>query len=752
MRISKSLVIFALALVLPAIARAQQPTPPQEATGPMATRFTADFGVRGTTTTGDASRYERFRDMSDGVFLETLRFHREQNGWVVDANGNHVGRTDQRLWGTFVKPGKFKGTATWDEIPLLMSRTTQTIYTNETEGVLLIPNNTQTFLQNGTGSACAPAYATCIAQVADQNAVTFDLKSHRHIADFTAQYLASPDLTIYGDFRHTTRQGNLPYGGTFGFSNAIELPAPIDNRLEDVNANAEYAHGDLMVRGGYTGSFFHNNITEYVWDNPYRATDQSPATGTQPNVSSNPFQGRMPTSPSSNYFGLNATASYKLPEHSRVTAYVSRGWLKDAANTAIMPMTINTVLLAQPGIANQPLERSTVDGEGDTKTFNLTFTSKPKQMLDINARYRYYTYDNLTPVFDYASRVAYDTSIQTGPNETEPFGLTRKTFDIDARGLTKSGISAGIGYTHNAEARTFRVFESSSENTIRFVGDMISTKYASVRAKYEHSTRTGTIDDEILRDQSGCPAAPASCSDANATAEHVGIRRFDIADRNRDRFTFVGSTTPTGNLLLTGSYAIGNDDYPNSDFGLQSYKHHIVSIGADQQPNDQLMYGVSYSYEHYHGLAQSRQNGAGLPNADFSNPAFDWSTDSLDQIHSFIANLGYTKGKYGVRFYYDFNKSTSTYTYVDIGSKQPVPAQLAPVKSSLNDITFDLTRELNAHLGVGFSYWFEKYTIDDFALDPQAIPRLDLNGSLLLGYAYQPYTAQTFWGRIFYKW
>ena len=172
----------------------------------------------------------------------------------------------------------------------------------------------------------------------------------------------------------------------------------------------------------------------------------------------------------------------------------------------------------------------------------------------------------------------------------------------------------------------------------------------------------------------------------------------------------------------------------------------------DAGPNDQVTGGLSYNYEHYHGLSKSRYVNAGLPSASFPNPAFDWSTDSLDQIHSLIANLGYIKGKYGAKFYYDFNKSTSTYTYVDVGSKQPVPAQLAPVKSSLHDITFDLTRDVTAHLGVGFSYWYEKYSIDDFALDPQAIPRLDLNGSLLIGYAYQPYTAQTFWGRIFYKW
>ncbi len=33
-------------------------------------RVKIDFGVRGTVTTGDAARYERYRDLGDGLFLE----------------------------------------------------------------------------------------------------------------------------------------------------------------------------------------------------------------------------------------------------------------------------------------------------------------------------------------------------------------------------------------------------------------------------------------------------------------------------------------------------------------------------------------------------------------------------------------------------------------------------------------------------------------------------------------------------------
>lgn len=226
-----------------------------------------------------------------------------------------------------------------------------------------------------------------------------------------------------------------------------------------------------MVRGGYTGSFFHNNITEYVWDNPFRVTDQTPTTGTPPNVSSLPMQARMPTAPSSSFFSLNGMASFKMAQRTRVTAYVSKGTLRDASDTAIMPFTINSALPVLP------LQRTTVDGEAGTKTFNLTFTSRPKNVLDVTARYRYHDYDNRVPEFGYPARVGYDTAVQTATNETEPFGLIRKTFDVDVRAMTKGGVSAGVGYSNNTEDRTFRVFESSSENTFRLVADAISTKY-----------------------------------------------------------------------------------------------------------------------------------------------------------------------------------------------------------------------------------------------------------------------------------
>ena len=72
-------------------------------------RVSCDFGVRGTSVDGDSARYERYRDLGDGLFLETVRLNRERKGWLFDLAAEHVGRRDQRYVGNVVRPGKVKG-------------------------------------------------------------------------------------------------------------------------------------------------------------------------------------------------------------------------------------------------------------------------------------------------------------------------------------------------------------------------------------------------------------------------------------------------------------------------------------------------------------------------------------------------------------------------------------------------------------------------------------------------------------------
>jgi MtrB/PioB family decaheme-associated outer membrane protein len=724
---------------LPSVALAQgvaQPSmaSPARATTSDFTKGWADFGARGTSVTGDDARYERYRDLGNGVFLETLRTQFFKNNWFANVDANHVGRDDARYEGRITRPGTLKGWFTWDQVPMLMSRTTQTLYQTVSPGVFRIDNSIRAALQAAT-PAQQPALMTGFVT---NNAIGFDTASHRHLADGGFQYLINPDTTVNLDVQHTTRAGVLPYGGTFGFSNSIELPAPISQHLTDVTASAERSQGPVLLRVGYTGSWFHNDITSITWDNPYRLTDSATA----------PSQGRESVPPSDSSQTVNGSVSLKIPGKSRATAYVAFGLLRDD-NALILPQTINTAL---PSI---PLQRMTVDGDAHTAATNLSFTSHPLRAFNIDVRYRYFNVDNLTPIYTNTSRVAYDTSVQvlSPPSVTERFGGSRQSLDANMGVTVSSHSTIGAGYSLQQADYRSRIFASSTENTARVTFDTFSAQWFSLHSKYEHATRRGS---------------GLNTSDIAADGEQPGMRTFDIADRNRDLFTLTGSITPISSLGINVSAGDGRDQYPNSQFGLFNAKHMVYTIGADAVLSNQVTLGASYDLEDFRTLQWSRQANPGV---QFSDPSRDWSTDGHDRVHSVLATLDIARvfDKLDVKVSFDFNRGNTLYLYGGAGalivadrtlpegstvvpSTLPVPKQLPPVMSELTRGTLDAMWALTAKVSLGVTYWYERYRVEDFALDAEAIPRINLPNALLIGYQYLPYTAHTFWGRVIVRW
>ena len=471
MRISHplALVLTLVPLAVGAQPTSAQPTPAQ----PAATAPTAvpgwtgaiDFGVRGTSADGDAARYERYRDMGDGLFVEGLRLNRDHNGWLLDLTANHVGRRDQRYLAGAERPGKLKTWFLWDQIPMLLSRTTRTLYSGVGSGVLEIDNTLQTRVQ---------ADPAAIAPVFNQFGTEFDTRTRRLIAEGGVEYLPSSALTVTAKVRRTDREGTIPFGGSFGHSSLVEIPAPTDHGLTEADAGAEFVRAPLLLRAAYTGSFFHNDVTSVIFDNPFRAIDSAAV----------PARGRLTLAPSNSYNGVNGLASVKLPYRSRASAFVSIGRLTDAGDP-IVPQTINSVL--QPA----PLARGTVNGEARTTGVNLTFVSRPTRFVDFTAAYRQYDYANRTPEFAMTERVSFDNTIAavSPPVLTEPFSVLRHTLDADVKVTPMRGLSAGVGFTRLAEDRTHRIFESTTDNVVRATFDTVGNQWFTLRTNYEHAQR-----------------------------------------------------------------------------------------------------------------------------------------------------------------------------------------------------------------------------------------------------------------------
>jgi hypothetical protein len=371
----------------------------------------------------------------------------------------------------------------------------------------------------------------------------------------------------------------------------------------------------------------------------------------------------------------------------------------------------------------------------------------------MNVRYRSYEYDNRTPELELSERVSYDNApAAVSPAvHSEPYGVLRHTVDADFRVIPMGMTSAGVGFTYGAEERSHRIFESTTDQTLRLTLDTLGHQWFTFRTKYEHAQRRGDgiEQGELMLESIG---------------EQPGMRHFDIADRDRDRVTLLGTITLSSNVAGTASVAIGKDDYLESEFGLRDNTHHVYSAAVDVLPRDLVTLGASYTYERYNALSRSRQAN---PGPQFTDPSRNWATDGTDRVHSAIlsAAIDDIGGKLDLDFVYDFSRARATYEYITgpvadrtlpeeviVPTTLPTPTELPPTLSELQRGTADAVYLLAGRWSVGFSYWYEQFRVRDFTLDVDANPDLARGQALLMGYLYRPFTAHTVWGRLIYAW
>jgi hypothetical protein len=746
-----------------------------------------DVGARGSSIDGDSARYERYRDLGNGLFLEAIRWDGQRSDWLFSLKGDHTLYKDQRYVVRADRPGRVKTWFVWDQIPMLMSNTTQTLFredfTEEPNSFTIDPALRAQVQPN----ASATPNTAIVPALFDANARTFETTGRRHTMQTGVDFVATPELYIKGLYQYTNRQAVIPYGGSYGHSILVEFPAPLAHVTNDFDTSAEWVRDKLLVRAGYSGSWFHNANTTATFENPFRTFDQlpsscTPAPGVSAQCSGNAAIGRLSLPPSNSFFTLNGLASYQIAARTRLSFYVSGGSLSDVGD----PIMSNTVNPLNAGVLT-PLDRTTVEGSARTLSTNLNFVSRPNRYLDVSARFRTYEYDNRTPEFALTQRVSYDNApgvasmstlggvsvpYTTNAIHTEPFGVDRNMLDLDVRLTPRAMMVAGVGYTRLGEARNHRVIEDTTDHVFRLTFDTVGNRWFTLRTKYEHANRSGEATDEAMRALFGI-------------GEHPGVRHFDIASRSRDRITILGSTMVRPDTSVWGSVAFGKDDYTESDFGLRDNSHRIMTVGADMMPRDNVSLGASYSYEHYNAVSWSRQaNPPSSPGtltyeqylAESQRPSStfqvadstrNWASDGTDRAHSVIVfgEVLNIRSRVDLHFTYDMNRAEAAYNYITgpvtdrtlpedappttlTNCNVPENCVLPLVTNDFDRFTTDLTYWLNRRIGIGGSYWFEKYRVTDWALDAEATSREVLSQAMILGYNYRPYTANTFFVRL----
>jgi MtrB/PioB family decaheme-associated outer membrane protein len=729
MRTSTLTLTGALLLISPALAGAQQEAQRPAPTAPAATVEPAiaaggintgrvNFGLRGDDLDGDRARYNRFRDLRDGAFLEGFRLERGTDAWAFLGEADNVGYRDQRFSGQFESFGKLKANFTWDQIPLFISADTRSLQRDLGNGVLGVDDVIQQGIQGQTLTL-----ANAVG-----GATGFDLRSNRKTAAFDATYTANRDVDVILKVKNTLRSGfHLQSFGLLSSPvNGIsqELGIPMDTRTTDVQAAVEFANTRGMVSAGVNASWFDNQLPAVRFDNPLRSTD----------ISAGPASGLAAMWPSNSLVSFVANGVYKLPARTRATAAISVG--RAEQNEPFVGSTSNTALLAPP------LQRANAEGRADVVSMVYGLSSRPVQDLWLNARYRFYDYANKTPVL-HAVTITGDWALNLSEQETEPLSVRRGTLDLDASYSPLDYLSVGAGYTREDAERTFRIFEDTAEDTFRVTLDSLGNPYAALRLKYEVSERKGSGFELHLLE---------------AVGEQPGMRHFDVADRDRSRVTGQLTLTPTAWLSVNGSVSRGEDDYKNTGFGLRDNDNRAYGVGFDVVAAETVTLGASYMRERYTANQYSRTANP-LPNVTFNDPRRDWWLDTEDEVNTLMASVDFIKTipKMDIRLSYDLTDGEATYVYgqpADQTVFTTTPLQpLPPVKNKITGARADAQYFLRPNVAIGGAYWYEAYRVQDFAFNPATITPLAVGTSTLYsGYLYRPYTTNAGSVRVTYLW
>lgn len=760
---------------------------------PTATPFNGslDIGGRFTSTTGDEARYQRYRDLRDGVNANLL-FFKETDKWVLDIRATNIGYNDQRYKMNFSN-SKLKLSLYFDQTPTNWAYYTKTPFVC-TAGDCSIDPALRARIEAGQVVGVPQNAGQLIpGSIYSTTARQFDLQSRRDTVGGNARISATDNLDFTLGFLTYEKTGNMPWGGNFAFSNLHEMPIVIDRRETELNAGMEWASHQGMFKIDYQHAKFDQKIPTLRWDNPMRATDfcrfglagQAPGTCYDPSGYTNnngPNDGLQAMPPSNSLNTFNWVGMIKLPAKTTANATFSTG--SSRQNEKLIGWTTNPVIANETVYATFPalrsLPRDTADLDVNYTTATMNISSRPLKDITLVARYRFNGRNDLRRPFHAEEYVREDAVPEEAGGISEPLSIDRRTVDVSAKftAIPKSAVK--VGYSEDKLDHTIRVTRGYKDKTMRASFDTMGNQYLTLRAMYERTDReTFGFDSHVLAEMAMQPAS----------------RFYDEAARQRDRATFLVDLTPTDSLGFNLSYSYGKDDYqkgdPTQKFGLLNNTNKAYTVGVSYVPSARVSLGADYGNESFEAIQASRTANpdSGVPGVyqSWFDPNRDWTLTNDEKVNTFTAYLNLIDliQKTEIRATYDYSDSDQGFLHggpriaamsnnsiLTAGDSRPCAATLTscfiPLTNVTNEwhhFTVDVKYNVSKKVGLGLSYWYEKFDVADYSVvntaGPQTMPRPDLGaqtdtpridwlGFIGTGYAPRPYTGSTVFVRMFY--
>jgi MtrB/PioB family decaheme-associated outer membrane protein len=664
-RFRKPFVLMAGLLLLAATASAavQEPAPPQEGATPPAQQEAAPpqgmapaaqaekpakgfslradplvLGVMHSHVDTNSAKWEEYRDMSSGFVIPRLHLVGEGSGdRELDLDAENVRREDARYTLTYGVPGSYEFLLDYNKIPHRFGNDGHMLWTRTGPGRLEIADPVQAALQG----AIEAQYATNPAGVtyaflnrllspylAAAQAINIGLERNR--------LLARLDLGRMGPFAwgleydHEKRTGTRAYGGSFGFSNATELPEPIDYDTTGAQLAGEWNTAMSGLSFGYRYSKFENNVSTLIYDNPFRATNSTdPAAYTAPG----------PGSIGGSSLGLADLAASNradilfLNGRTRFGSWFANGsasYDQMKQDDPLLPYTLNSAIVGTNfnGAPFDPTNPANLPARSagrkiDTTALNADLGTRFGGGWDLTFRYRYYDLDNRSPRIEFPGYVRFDAVWEAIGRVTVPYSYKRQNAGAELGWDLARATRLALSFERESWDRKFREIGTSDENIWKATFDTRPTSWFSLRSSYRYGDRSIGRYDVV--------AAEASFVEPEMPTNLPDLRKFDEAARKQHLYNVQGQFLPNEAWSLFVGVTGNDQTFDQSLFGLQKDDNTTFNAELSYAPGDNFNVYLFGDRMDRKVRQQARQSGA----TPSTNPLDNWSanlTETTDTV------------------------------------------------------------------------------------------------------------------------
>ncbi len=526
-----------------------------------------------------------------------------------------------------------------------------------------------------------------------------DIDLRRDTARFAFSYTPTSELDFDVEYRFTNRDGERPKGAAEDAFEFPESPYEFNNFLEpvryedhDVRLTAGWAQKLYQLQLSYNYSLFEN-------DRDFSRIDRED------------LRDRVALPPDNMAHYITLAGGLNLPYRTRVNSAFSYGLrLQDEG---LVPSL------------NPPAGGSDPEFDGQVSVFHyfLSGKSRPIDPLTLNAFYRLYSHD--------------DQSDQSDVEDIESarYSFMRHTAGLDAKWQFQWPVTLMAGYHFQRWDRDGDIVEveETSEHTPKISLDYRPSTWLSVGASYSHSIRNGSgyhPNSDVAALPPGHTSIPpgTSCTACHGAGAPLGgnplMRRFNLADRDRDAVDFFTELTPLDNLTLSANVSMASDDYDDSPFGLQDDENWSAGVDISWRPIPRLALHASYMHEEY----ETRQR-VDEDDIDIDPGRILVTEDDVDTV-----GIGGTAVLIPQKLDLDMNWSLS-YANSDLNNRR-----LPDIEDTLTQYKTYLRYHFSGHWSAKIGYIYETFDITD-AYRERLVTSPDDDHRLFLSDYYEDYTA-----------